>query len=299
MKKTIRIILTALLVSFVLYSCARESVVSAIRLNFDEVVMKEGKDTLLIATIEPSGYSGAIFWESMNSDVAGITQDGRVIALGGGRTFVLAKAGGVSKGCAVTVKTDIKSISFTKQSLMLAEDGYTTLEVVTEPLEVFATKLIWESSNKEVVVVAEGLVRAEGLGQATITVWSEDNPMVRTSIEVTVAKLISEITLSQTSAVLYENKTLQLSAIVSPAECDYPEIRWYSTDSSVASVDQNGLVTTHKTGQAKIVVEAVTGSVKAECNLTVREPLPNPEGDESVEDLQPGTGYEGWTDLVE
>ena len=261
--------------------------------------MKEGEDTLLIATIEPSGYSEAILWESMNSDVAGVTPDGRVTALCGGRTFVLAKAGGISKGCAVTVKTDIKSISFTKQSLLLAEDGYTTLEVVTEPLEVFATKLIWESSNKEVVVVADGLVRAEGLGQATITVWSEDDPNVRATIDVTVARLISKITLSHTSASMYENKTLQLSAIISPEECDYPQIRWYSVDPSVASVDQNGLVTSLKEGQTKIVVEAVTGSVKAECNLTVRGALPNPEGDESVEDLQPGTGYEGWTDLVE
>ena len=299
MKKTIRIILTAVMVSFLMYSCAREAAVSAIRLNFDEVVMKEGKDTLLIATIEPSGYSGAILWESMNSDVAGVTPDGCVTALGGGRTFVLAKAGGVSKGCAVTVKTDIKSISFTKQSLMLAEDGYTSLEVVTEPLEVFATKLIWESSNKEVVIVADGLVRAEGLGQATITVWSEDNPKVRTSIDVTVAKLITAITLSQTSAVMFENKTLQLSAILNPADCEYPEVKWYSTDPEVATVDQNGLVTSRKEGQAKIVVEAVTGSVKAECNLTVRGPLPNPEIDESVEDLSPGTGYEGWIDLAE
>ena len=299
MKKTIRIILAAVFVSFVLYSCARESVVSAVRLNYDEVVMKQGEDTLLVATIEPSGYSGQVVWESMNPDVAGVGQDGRVTAISGGRTFVLAKAGGVTKGCAVTVKTDITSISFVKQSLLLAEDGYATLELVTEPVDIFATKLIWQSSNKDVVVVADGLVRAEGLGQATITVWSEDNPQVRASIDVTVAKLIAEITLSQTSATMFENKTLQLSATLSPADCDYPEIKWYSTDTAVATVNQSGLVTSLKEGQAKIVVEAVTGSAKAECNLTVRGPLPNPEIDESVEDLQPGTGYEGWTDLTE
>ena len=135
--------------------------------------------------------------------------------------------------------------------------------------------------------------------QATISVWSEDNPEVRASIEVTVAKLITEITLSQTSAVMFENKTLQLSATLTPADCDYPEIKWYSTDTAVATVDQNGLVTSHKEGQAKIVVEALIGSVKAECNLTVRGPLPNPEGNESVEELRPGTGYDGWTDLEE
>ena len=182
---------------------------------------------------------------------------------------------------------------------MLAEDGYATLELVTEPSDVFATKLIWQSSDKEVVVVADGLVRAEGLGQATISVWSEDNPDVCASIDVTVAKLITAITLSQTSAVMFENKTLQLSAILNPADCEYPEVKWYSTDPEVATVDQNGLVTSRKEGQAKIVVEAVTGSVKAECNLTVRGPLPNPEIDESVEDLSPGTGYEGLIDLAE
>lgn len=299
MKKTIRIILTAVMVSFLMYSCAREAAVSAIRLNFDEVVMREGEDTLIIATVEPSGYSGQVVWESMNPDIVGVGQDGRVSALSGGRTFVLAKAGGISKGCAVTVKTDITSISFVKQSLMLAEDGYATLELVTEPSDVFATKLIWQSSDKEVVVVADGLVRAEGLGQATISVWSEDNPDVCASIDVTVAKLITAITLSQTSAVMFENKTLQLSAILNPADCEYPEVKWYSTDPEVATVDQNGLVTSRKEGQTKIVVEAVTGSVKAECNLTVRGPIPNPEGDEFVEDLLPGTRYDGWTDLEE
>ena len=299
MKKTIRIILTAVMVSFLMYSCAREAAVSAIRLNFDEVVMREGEDTLIVATVEPSGHSGQVLWESMNPDVVGVGQDGRITALSGGRTFVLAKAGGVSKGCAVTVKTDITSISFVKQSLMLAEDGYATLELVTEPSDVFATNLIWQSSDKEVVVVADGLVRAEGLGQATISVWSEDNPDVCASIDVTVAKLITAITLSQTSAVMFENKTLQLSAILNPADCEYPEVKWYSTDPEVATVDQNGLVTSRKEGQTKIVVEAVTGSVKAECNLTVRGPLPNPEIDESVEDLLPGTRYDGWTDLEE
>ena len=294
MKKTIRIILAAAFVSFVLYSCAREAVVSAIRLNFDEVVMKEGDDTLVIASVEPSEYSGQVLWESMNPDVAGVGQDGRVTALSGGRTFVLAKAGGLTKGCAVTVKTNITSIAFVKQNLMLAEDGHTTLELVTVPSDIFATKIIWESSNKEVVVVYDGNVRAEGLGQATITVWSEDNPEIRTAIEVTVAKLISKITLSSTFEMLSENETLQLSAAVSPAECDYPEIKWYSTDEKVATVDQNGLVTSLGVGKAKIVVEAVTGTARAECTLIVSGPFQNPEVDDSVEELQPGTEYEGW-----
>jgi uncharacterized protein YjdB len=63
------------------------------------------------------------------------------------------------------------------------------------------------------------------------------------------------------------------------------------------TVDQNGLVTSKKQGQAKVVVEAVSGSAKAECNVTVRGPLPNPEIDESVEDFKPGNKYDGWEDI--
>lgn len=304
MKKKTIIILTAVLVSFGIYSCARESGVSAIRLNIDEVVMREGKDTLVIATVEPSGYSGQVLWESMNPDVASVGQDGRVTAIGGGRTFVLAKAGGVSKGCAVTVRTDIKSISFVVDNLFLAEKGSETLTFVTEPAEVFMTKLLWESSDKEVVVVADGRVSAKGLGQATVSVCSEDNPAVRASIDVIVVKQIPKITLSPTLAFMFDKPTLQLSATLSPADCECSEIKWYSTDPEVATVDQTGLVTSGKTGDAKIVVEAtivagtVTRTIMAECNLKVRSPFADQEVDESVEGLQPGTGYDGWTDVV-
>jgi uncharacterized protein YjdB len=97
---------------------------------------------------------------------------------------------------------------------------------------------------------------------------------------------------------MYENKTLQLSATVTPTDSAYPQLKWYSTDNSVVTVDQNGLVTSKKQGQAKVVVEAVSGSAKAECNITVSGPLPNPETDESVEDLKPGTAFEGWMDIT-
>ena len=272
---------------------------SAIRLNFDEVVLKEGGDTLIVALVEPADYPGRFVWESMNAEVASVEQDGHVTAISGGRTFVLVKSGGVTKGCAVTVKTDIKSIAFESDELLLAEDGATDLKVVTEPAEVFATKLIWESSDKEVVVVADGLLRAEGRGKATVKVYSEDNTQVCDSLEVIVAKLISAIKLSFDSTEMFVNKTLQLSAKLTPTDSDYPQLKWYSTDPDVATVDQHGLVTSLKEGQTKIVVEAVTGSAKAECDIVVRERLYNPNGDESVEDLLPGADYDGWTDSEE
>jgi len=296
MKRSVNVFFMVLAGALMLYSCSPEATVSTIRLSLSEVVLSEGEDTLLTASVEPSEYSGKVSWESMDSGVAEVSPDGRVTAVSGGRTFVLAKAGGVTKGCAVTVKTDVKSIALEKETLLLDVNGGLTLKYTTVPETVFHTKLMWESSDESVVIASEGLVRAEGAGTAVITVWSEDNPEVKDQIEVTVARLVTSITLSQSTAVMYENKTLQLTAQLSPADAEYPELTWRSTDETVVTVDNTGMVTSKKPGEAKIIVEAV-GGVKAECNVTVREPLPNPEIDESVEDFKQGSGYDGWEDV--
>ena len=296
MKRSLYIFYMVLAGTMMLYSCSPETTVSTIRLSHSEVVLSEGEDTLLTASVEPSEYSGKVSWESMDSGVAEVSPDGRVTAVSGGRTFVLAKAGGVTKGCAVTVKTDVKSITLEKETLLLDVNGGLTLKYTTVPETVFHTKLMWESSDESVVIASEGLVRAEGAGTAVITVWSEDNPEVKDQIEVTVARLVTSITLSQSTAVMYENKTLQLTARLSPADAEYPELTWRSSDENVATVDDTGMVTSIHQGAAKIIVEAV-GGVKAECNVTVREPLPNPEIDESVEEFKPGNGYDGWEDV--
>lgn len=296
MKRSLYIFYMVLAGTMMLYSCSPETTVSTIRLSHSEVVLSEGEDTLLTASVEPSEYSGKVSWESMDSGVAEVSPDGRVTAVSGGRTFVLAKAGGVTKGCAVTVKTDVKSITLEKETLLLDVNGGLTLKYTTVPETVFHTKLMWESSDESVVIASEGLVRAEGAGTAVITVWSEDNPEVKDQIEVTVARLVTSITLSQSTAVMYENKTLQLTTRLSPADAEYPELTWRSTDETVVTVDDTGMVTSINQGAAKIIVEAV-GGVKAECNVIVREPLPNPEIDESVEEFKPGNGYDGWEDV--
>lgn len=282
--------------TLMLCSCSPEATVSTIRLSLSEVVLSEGEDTLLTASVEPSEYSGKVSWESMDSNVAEVAPDGRVTAVSGGRTFVLAKAGEITKGCAVTVKTDVKSISLEKETLLLDVNGGLTLKYTTVPETVFHTELIWQSSDESVVIASEGLVRAEGTGTAVVTVWSEDNPEVKDQIVVTVARLVTGITLSPSDAIMFENKTLQLKATAEPSDAEYPELTWRSSDETVATVDNTGLVTSKKPGEAKIIVEAV-GGVMAECNVTVRGPLPNPEIDESVEDFKPGNKYDGWEDI--
>ena len=85
-----------------------------------------------------------------------------------------------------------------------------------------------------------------------------------------VVQPVTRVSLSQTSATLGSGETLTLAATVSPDNAYDKSLEWTSSDESVATVDQNGVVTAIKSGTAKITAKALDGSEKsATCSITV------------------------------
>lgn len=63
------------------------------------------------------------------------------------------------------------------------------------------------------------------------------------------------------------NETVQLTAtVINPNE---QQVVWNSSDSAIASVDQNGLVTAHKKGT--VTITATVGKAQAGCTVTVKD----------------------------
>ena len=86
--------------------------------------------------------------------------------------------------------------------------------------------------------------------------------------------LVSSIRLSSASLTLQVGSTHTLTATVEPEGAANREITWSSSDTSVATVGDNGLVTAVGVGTATITASAQDGSgVSAECTVTVT-PLP-------------------------
>ena len=130
----------------------------------------------------------------------------------------------------------------------------------------------WGSSNPAVATVSnEGLVTALTEGTAIITAMTTDGSNLSASCVVTVSSLpVSSITLNKTSATLIENNTTQLIATVLPDNATYKQVSWRSSNSSVATVDNNGLVTAMAPGTASITATTTDGSnLSASCDVTV------------------------------
>ena len=84
---------------------------------------------------------------------------------------------------------------------------------------------------------------------------------------------VESIALSQTSLELIEGGSSTLIATVTPANAADKSVNWTSTNTSVATVDQNGKVTAVSKGTATIKAEANDGSgVFASCAVRVKEP---------------------------
>ena len=80
---------------------------------------------------------------------------------------------------------------------------------------------------------------------------------------------VTGVRLNSHSATLSRNDRLTLYATVSPKNATNTVVSWLSSNSSVASVDGNGIVTANGIGSAVITVKTADGGFTATCNVTV------------------------------
>lgn len=83
---------------------------------------------------------------------------------------------------------------------------------------------------------------------------------------------VSGVTLDQSSLSLERRTTAQLTAQIRPEDASNQRVSWSSSDTAVASVDKNGLVTAVGEGKAVITVTTADGGFTADCTVTVTDP---------------------------
>ena len=102
---------------------------------------------------------------------------------------------------------------------------------------------------------------------------------------------VAGVTLNRSNLSLTAGGNAWLRAAVQPDNAANQSVTWASSDPSVATVDQNGVVTAVAPGAATITVTTVDGGFTAICTVTVRPDIPpaNPNYRITVEATQGGT----------
>ena len=120
---------------------------------------------------------------------------------------------------------------------------------------------------------AQSITSAFGeAGVWTLKVYSTEDSSVYGTTSLTVSAIaVTDITLNNSALTLYVGNTAQLTATVNPTNATNQGIIWTSDDTSVATVNENGLVTAKKVGTATITATSSDGGKTADCLITVKK----------------------------
>lgn len=265
-----------------------------------------GETQTLIPLLDPAGATANLTWTSDKPEVATVKEEngnGVVTAVGAGTAIITVAAGnGISATCKITVETQaVTSISL-PSTLTVAVGARETLTPTLTPVGADA-KLTWTSNNTRCVTVdGNGTVTGVSAGSATITVRTDNGKTATCWVTAQVNTPATSVTLNQTELKLNpgSGNTVQLRATVLPTNST-DKVVWTSSNPTVATVDENGLVTAVKEGTTEII--ATAGDKSAQCTVTVG-PAPygfkfiNATGSGSVQTLPLTDTKRGGTNAV-
>ena len=240
--------------------------VTGVVLGKTELTLVEGEEENLAAAVTPENATDkSVVWESSNKSAAAVSQDGLVTAVEEGKATITVKTndGGFSASCEVTVKKKVIAVTGVKlsaASMTLREGDRGKLTVTVEPANATNKNVKWWTSDLDIVSVGStlggstGYVEARKAGKVTVTVKTEDGEF-SASCEITVEKKevpVTGISIEPSSLKLPVGDTYSLIPHVQPNDATNQDIKWLSTNESVATVNAKGKVTAVAAGSAEI-----------------------------------------------
>lgn len=241
-----------------------------------------GSDMQLVANVYPLDCDFKdVIWESSDTSVATVDEDGLVSALKQGETTIsvrLSEFPDINASCDITIANLPTGITIQNipEKILLPEEVF-EVYAFTLPENSYYPRFIWESSNPEVVSAyftvnnAAQFKTGKSGGNSTIKVYIEGYPDIAASFEVNVLKTPESVVITNLpESNLHIGETWQLNALVLPEDCDSNNIIWESSDTSVATVDQTGLVSALKQGDVKIsAILSEFPEIYANCSIKV------------------------------
>lgn len=230
-----------------------ESPMTGIELSADHLDIRKNQKSALEVIYLPSNTSDnrEVQWSSSNVNAATVDEKGMVVGKAAGDTVITAVCNDFDASCTVSVKEiPMTDMSLSKESMELTKGATMTLKANSIP-EDATDDITWTyvTSDPEIAAVGKtGIVKGIAEGEADITVSSG---AFSKTCKVTVKEIpLQQISISPPCFSLSSVSGVKIKNLLLTVSPDnYTEnIRWKSSDSSVASVNENGLVMAKKNG---------------------------------------------------
>ena len=259
--------------------------VTGVSLDKTMVYLEIDESATVQAVITPSNATNkAVEWSVADATIASVN-NGEVKGLKEGETTLTATTadGGFTATIPVKVVTEkvaVTGIEWQNTTSNIKEGKFTIFVAEISPANATDLSTTWMSDNPEVasigeIKIADNFIMAYiwgvAPGEATISVTTNDGGFKRDCpITIDPAVKVTKIKIGPENATIEVGETKQFAAAISPSDAENKEVEWSSSDTDVATIDANGLVTGVGKGTATITATAKDGSgVKGETTITV------------------------------
>ena len=234
--------------------------------------MKVGDTQQIAVTINPSTATDSLLvWSSSDENILTVDQNGQVKAVAPGTAIIQAQSSnGVSAFVQITVKPILITSIAIPTTLTLEVGNKQKIIPEIAPENASNKFLTWHSSNEAVAIIVEGYVVARGIGEAILTCSATDGSGVSDSCTITVVRYADSVTISMPEAKLEVGATARLVAKLHPIDATNSELVWESSNKSVVTVSQEGLLEAIAEGEADVIVHTQEPHYVADtCHVTV------------------------------
>lgn len=246
--------------------------------NNEQINIRENENTQVSSEIVGrEEVHISVEYRSSDEDVATIDEYGHVEGIEEGTATIIGETeDGVIGEIPVEIeeeKPSIESIEFSEKQITIKRGSVSNLTIIKTPINAEEERITYKSDNGNVVVDENGKITGINVGTSTITATSESGKQAFCVVQVIEeTKPIENIYLNSTNEEIKVGKSIQLVTTISPSDATEREVVWESSNSNIATVEQNGLVIGKSEGQVVITVKSKDGRVQATCNVKV---IPN------------------------
>ena len=231
-------------------------------LNQDTAVLGV-KETFRLIPSNDQGCAADYRFASSAVRVVSVDDNGLVTAKKAGSAVITVTAyNGISAACEITVAKAPRKLTMNARTLTMGAGQ--TEQLIAETDSGSAGAISYSSSKADVASVDEsGVITAHAKGKATITAKSYNGKKASCTVTVLAAPETMRLL---SAASLPMGMTLRLEPEVDAGAM--ARFSFASSDVSVASVDENGVVSAGSAGTAVITARSYNG-LQAQCEITV------------------------------
>ena len=251
--------------------------VESIKLGNTSYSMNINKTITVVSTVLPNNATNkTLEWSSSNGEVATVDELGKVHSLTPGQTTIKAMAtdgSGIFAEALVTVNAiEVTSIALTKQTLNVHEGEKFYIGYSIYPSNASYKQIEYTISDETVLKVDDnGQFTAIGPGYSTVKLQTT-NPEVNATCVVNVKDLVvSGFEFKDDEVSLHVGEVHTLEPNYYPRSASIVPTTYTSSNSEVATVDNNGMVTAKKKGTATITARLNRGGYSDTIQISVTD----------------------------